>query len=127
MSNGRVRTIGHLVADIQKSESEDDALQNYAEEASSKNLSTRWIVSVFCNRRPLPVLDESFDVHSHGVSVLTQIGIPEDKQTQMWEAWPTLPEDVRAAWVEGFKLLDMSDPIDVESYAMLLVDLLTSQ
>lgn len=117
--------IGRLVSNIRKATSADEAVETYKADALEKGLDENWIRSVFKKTRELPVLDGSFDVHSHGVSVLTQIGVAEETQTQMWQVWPTLPEDVRAAWVEDFKLLDTSDPTDVASYAMLLVDLLT--
>lgn len=121
--------VGNLVSDIQKAVSADEAVATYSADASSLGLREAWIRSVFKKERlrHLPVLDQSFDVHSQGVSILTYIGIPEEKQTQMWTKWPSLPEDVRAAWIEDFRLLDTNDPQDVASYAMLLVDLLTDE
>lgn len=120
-----METVGRLVSDIQRAASADEAVETYSSAASDRGLPEKWIRSVFGKKQSLPVLDESFDAYSQGVSIFTQIGIPKENQTHMWEAWSSLPEDVRAAWVEGFKLLDTTDPTDVASYAMLLVGLLS--
>lgn len=120
--------IQNLVTHIQKAKSADEAVALFSAQAASSGLGEQWIRSIFNKERlrHLPVLDVSFDVHSQGVNVLTYLGIPAETQTQMWTKWPSLPEDVRAAWVEDFKLLDTNDPQDVASYAMLLVGLLTT-
>lgn len=119
------RVIGHLVADIQRCESSADAVAKHKEEATARNLSAAWIEAAFRNKRSLPVLDTSFDVHSKGVDVLQSMGVPQAVQARMWEKWVLLPEDVVAAWVQDFKKLDFTDPHDVTTYTRLLIDLLS--
>lgn len=120
------RVIGHLVADVQRCESLADAVTKHAEEAAARNLGTAWIEAVFRGRRPLPVLDTSFDVRDKGVDILNGMGIPQDVQTKMWANWADLPVDVRAAWVNDFKTLDFTDPLDLATYTQLLIDLLSN-
>jgi len=116
---------GKLVHEIQKSTSSDEAVVNYLTDAEQLNLSEKWVRAVFSMKKTLPVLDLSVDVHGNGTTILTQMNIDPEIQKNMWERWPTLPEDVRAAWVEDFKELDFNDPRDVTSFVTLLVNLLS--
>lgn len=120
-----MRTVGHIVADIQKCESENDAITRYKKEATEKGLSVQWIRSAFRGKRPLPVLDLEYNVHGTGVNVLKAMGVPEATQTLMWENWALLADDIKASWVQDFKKLDPSHMQDVFTYTQLLVDMLT--
>jgi hypothetical protein len=119
-----MRKPGEIVHDIQKCESVQEALDLYTEEASAKGFSEAWIASVFRKKRPLPVLDLSYDVHGKGVDVLDSMGVSEEGQSTMWQNWALLPDDVKASWVKDFKSLDFTDSQDVISYTNLLIDLL---
>lgn len=123
MSEG---TVGELVKKIQSTTTSDIAVEEYSVDASKWGLSDRWIRAVFSVKAELPVLDLSVDVNGIGKTILTQMNVPEETQTKMWEKWPTLPEDVRASWVEDFKGLDFDDQGDVTTYVQLLVNLLSS-
>ena len=116
---------GKLVHEIQKSTSSDEAVANYLTEAEQHNLSERWIRAVFSVKKTLPVIDLSVDVHGNGTTILTQMNIDPEVQKNMWQKWPTLPQDVRAAWVEDFKELDFNDQQDVTSFVILLINLLS--
>lgn len=120
-----MKTVGQVVHKIQASTDSDTAVQNYSVEATTFGLSDKWIRSVYYVKKKLPILDLSVDVHGNGTTILTQMNISPEVQTRMWEKWPTLPEDVRAAWVEDFKELDFTDQRDVTSYVTLLIDLLS--
>jgi len=119
-----MRTIGHIVRDIQNANSLEEALQKYGQEVRSKKLNGRWVTSVFNKRRKLPVLDLTFDAYGQGVSVFTSMGISPETQEIIWSNWTTLPEDVKASWVDGFKKVDVTDENDVVTYAQLLYELL---
>ena len=119
-----MRTIGHIVHDIQKSSTLEEALENYGQEVRSKKLNGRWVTSVFNKRRTLPILDLTFDAYGEGVTVFTSMGISAEDQEIIWSNWEKLPEDTRASWVDGFKKVDKEDIQDVVSYAQLLADLL---
>ena len=121
-----MRTIGHIVADIQKCESEDNAITQHEQEVTQRGLSVQWIRSVFRGKRPLPTLDLSYNVHGTGVNVLNAMGIAPEVQKTMWEKWAFLDTDIKASWIEGFKKVDSSDTQDLFTYTQLLVDLLTS-
>jgi len=71
----KLRALGVIVRDIQKSESEDDAVSKYYDEISTRGLTKNWVVSVFRNQKNLPILDESYDVRTEGISVLNALGI----------------------------------------------------
>ena len=117
--------LGHLVKKIQAAENSDKAVELYSTEVGTWNLSDTWIRAVFKHRKSIPVLDELFDVHGKGVSVLTQMGISEEVQGSMWSKWPALPEDVRASWIQSFSDVDENDPRDVFEFASKLVKLLS--
>ena len=120
----KTRTIGHIVHDIQKSNSLEEALETYGQEVKSKKLNGRWVTSVWNKRRTLPVLDLTFDAYGEGVTVFTSMGISPGDQEIIWANWEKLATDVKASWVDGFKKVDKTDENDVVSYAQLLVDLL---
>ena len=120
----KTRTIGHIVHDIQKSNSLEEALETYGQEVRSKKLNGRWVTSVWNKRRTLPVLDLAFDAYGEGVTVFTSMGISAEDQEIIWANWEKLATDVKASWVDGFKKVDKTDENDVVSYAQLLVDLL---
>ena len=121
----KLRAIGVIVRDIQKSESEDDAISKYYDEISTRGLTKNWVVSVFRNQKNLPVLDESYDVRTEGISVLNALGIDNETQTIMWNKWDILADDIKASWIEDFKKVDQNEPRDVSSFTQLLIDLLT--
>ncbi|CAM9704367.1 unnamed protein product [Ectocarpus sp. 6 AP-2014] len=121
-----MRKAGEIVRDIQTCSDIEEALQRYTAEAASVGLSTSWIESVFKNKRPLPVLDASFDVHGTGVNILDTMGIAPATQKSMWDSWALLDDDVKASWVKDFKSLDFSEPRDVVEYTTLLVNLLSN-
>ena len=121
----KLRAIGVIVRDIQKSESEDDAVSKYYDEISTRGLTKNWVVSVFRNQKNLPVLDESYDVRTEGISVLNALGIDNETQTIMWNKWDILADDIKASWIEDFKKVDQNEPRDVSSFTQLLIDLLT--
>lgn len=121
-----MKTLGELVKKIQSESTSDKAVEEYSVQAKANGLSDSWIRAVFSVKTSLPVLDELFDVHTSGTTILTQMGISAEIQSKMWETWPTLPEDVRASWVQDFKILDFTDPQDVSSYVLLLVNLLST-
>ena len=121
----KLRAIGVIVRDIQKSESEDDAVSKYYDEISTRGLTKNWVVSVFRNQKNLPVLDESYDVRTEGISVLNALGIDNETQTIMWNNWAILADDIKASWIEDFKKVDQNEPQDVSSFTQLLIDLLT--
>ena len=97
----------------------------YKGEASSFGLPEAWVRAVFVNKKTLPVLDSSFDVHGTGVNILDMMGIAKEIQTLMWQNWSLLDDDIKASWVEDFKRLDFSESLDVTSYTQLLIDLLS--
>lgn len=121
----KLRAIGVIVRDIQKSESEDDAISKYYDEISTRGLTKNWVVSVFRNQKNLPILDESYDVRTEGISVLNALGIDNETQTIMWNKWDILADDIKASWIEDFKKVDQNEPRDVSSFTQLLIDLLT--
>ena len=121
----KLRAIGVIVRDIQKSENEDDAISKYYDEISTRGLTKNWVVSVFRNQKNLPVLDESYDVRTEGISVLNALGIDNETQTIMWNKWDILADDIKASWIEDFKKVDQNEPRDVSSFTQLLIDLLT--
>ena len=121
----KLRAIGVIVRDIQKSESEDEAISKYYDEISTRGLTKNWVVSVFRNQKNLPVLDESYDVRTEGISVLNALGIDNETQTIMWNKWDILADDIKASWIEDFKKVDQNEPRDVSSFTQLLIDLLT--
>ena len=121
----KLRALGVIVRDIQKSESEDDAVSKYYDEISTRGLTKNWVVSVFRNQKNLPVLDESYDVRTEGISVLNALGIDNETQTIMWNKWDILADDIKASWIEDFKKVDQNEPRDVSSFTQLLIDLLT--
>lgn len=121
----KLRAIGVIVRDIQKSENEDDAISKYYDEISTRGLTKNWVVSVFRNQKNLPVLDESYDVRTEGISVLNALGIDNETQTIMWNNWDILADDIKASWIEDFKKVDQNEPRDVSSFTQLLIDLLT--
>ncbi|CAM9307468.1 unnamed protein product [Ectocarpus sp. 8 AP-2014] len=84
-----MRKAGEIVRDIQSCPDIDKALQSYTAEAASVGLSTVWIESVFNNKRPLTVLDASFDVHGTGVNILDTMGIAPATQKSMWDKLET--------------------------------------
>lgn len=118
-------TVGTLVKNIRACTNSENAVQQYSSQAKLFGLSDKWIRSVFNFRKELPVLDLSVDVHGNGTTILTNMNIDPEVQKKMWVNWPTLPEDVRAAWVEDFKELDFNDTRDVTSYVTLLINLLS--
>ena len=122
-----MRKAGEIVHDIQQCENIQDALDRYTGEALSLGLSTAWMRSVFSKKRPLPVLDTSFDVQGTGINILGDMGIPAETQTLMWNNWAALDQDIKASWVKDFKELDFSEPRDVFEYTTLLVNLLTER
>ena len=121
----KLRAIGVIVRDIQKSENEDDAISKYYDEISTRGLTKNWVVSVFRNQKNLPILDESYDVRTEGISVLNALGIDNETQTIMWNNWDILADDIKASWIEDFKKVDQNEPRDVSSFTQLLIDLLT--
>lgn len=121
-----MRKAGEIVRDIQACSHVQAALDRYTEEALSAGLSANWIRSVFSNKRPLPVLDTSFDVHGTGINVLNGMGIAAENQAIMWDNWALLADDMKASWVKDFKSLDFSEPRDVVEYTTLLVNLLST-
>ena len=121
----KLRALGVIVRDIQKSESEDDAVSKYYDEISTRGLTKNWVVSVFRNQKNLPVLDELYDVRTEGISVLNALGIDNETQTIMWNKWDILADDIKASWIEDFKKVDQNEPQDVSSFTQLLIDLLT--
>ncbi len=123
----KTTSAGAFVKKIQSYDTEDQAVQRYCKKGStSSGFSEQWVRSVFRNRVILPVIDMSVDVHGEGVKVLNYMGISKEVQNVMWERWATTPEDVRASWLEDWKLLDTSDKEDVFSYVSLMVKFLTS-
>ena len=121
----KLRALGVIVRDIQKSESEDDAVSKYYDEISTRGLTKNWVVSVFRNQKNLPILDESYDVRTEGISVLNALGIDNETQTIMWNNWDTLADDIKASWIEDFKKVNQNEPRDVSSFTQLLINLLT--
>ena len=121
----KLRAIGVIVRDIQESENEDDAISKYYDEISTRGLTKNWIVAVFRNQKNLPILDESYDVRTEGISVLNALGIDNETQTIMWNNWDILADDIKASWIEDFKKVDQNEPRDVSSFTQLLIDLLT--
>ena len=121
----KLRAIGVIVRDIQESENEDDAISKYYDEISTRGLTKNWVVSVFRNQKNLPVLDESYDVRTEGISVLNALGIDNETQTIMWNNWEILADDIKASWIEDFKKVDQNEPQDVSTFTQLLIDLLT--
>ena len=121
----KLRALGVIVRDIQKSESEDDAVSKYYDEISTRGLTKNWVVSVFRNQKNLPVLDESYDVRTEGISVLNALGIDNETQTIMWNKWDILADDIKASWIEDFKKVNQNEPRDVSSFTQLLINLLT--
>lgn len=119
-----MRTLGHLVSDIQKCSEEAEALDKHAAEASSLGLHDAWVRSVFRGKRPLPSLDLTYDVHGKGVDVLNAMGVSEEVQSTMWANWALLADDVKASWVQDFKKVDTSEPQDLLTYTTLLIQLL---
>lgn len=123
----KTTSAGAFVKKIQSYDTEDQAVQRYCNNGStSSGFSEQWVRSVFRNRVVLPVIDMSVDVHGEGVNVLNHMGVSKEVQNVMWERWATTPEDVRASWLEDWKLLDTSDKEDVFSYVSLMVKFLTS-
>ena len=116
---------GNLVKGIQQSSSMEEAIETYKDNVLENGLTEIWLRSVYANKKELPVLNMLFDVQSNGVAVLTLLGIAEDVQTSMWEKWPTLPEDVRASWVDSFADVDQTDMTDLSIFVTLLVKLLS--
>ena len=121
----KLRALGVIVRDIQKSESEDDAVSKYYDEISTRGLTKNWVVSVFRNQKNLPILDESYDVRTEGISVLNALGIDNETQTIMWNKWDILADDIKASWIEDFKKVNQNEPRDVSSFTQLLINLLT--
>ena len=121
----KLRAIGVIVRDIQKSESEDDAISKYYDEISTRGLTKNWVVSVFRNKKNLPVLDELYDVRTEGISVLNALGIDNETQTILWNNWDILADDIKASWIEDFKKVNQNEPRDVSSFTQLLINLLT--
>lgn len=105
-----MRKAGEIVHDIQQCSHIQDALDRYTEEALSLGLSTAWMRSVFSKKRPLPVLDTSFDVQGTGVDVLGGMGISAEAQTAMWNNWALFDDDIKASWVKDFKELVFRNP-----------------
>lgn len=123
----KTTSAGAFVKKIQSYDTEQQAVQRYCKNGfTSSGFSEQWVRSVFRNRVVLPVLDLSVDVHGEGVKVLDHMGVSKEVQATMWERWSTTPEDVRASWLEDWKLLDFSDEQDVFSYVGLMVQFLTS-
>lgn len=119
-------TVGSKVKQIQSYENEEMAVRKFCTDGVTfSGLSERWVRSVFRNRVSLPVLDLSVDVHGEGVNVLNHMGITEEVQSVMWQRWALVPEDVKAAWISDWQLLDTSDTQDVFSYVELMVEFLT--
>ena len=116
---------GNLVYGIQRSSSVEEAIENYKDNVLDSGLTERWIRSVYSKKKKLPIINTLFDVQSNGVTVLTLLGIPEDVQTTMWGKWPTLPEDVRASWIDSFSDVDQTDITDISIFAKFLVELLS--
>ena len=123
----KTKTVGAFVKKIQSYNNEEQVLSRYCTNGfTSSGFSEQWVKSVFRNRVTLPVLDLSVDVKNEGVKVLDHMGVSPEVQSAMWERWALTPEDVKAAWLEDYKLLDTSDNEDVFSYVQLMVDFLTS-
>ena len=120
-----MNTLGELVKKIQSESTSDKAVEEYSLQAKSNGLSDSWIRAVFSVKTSLPVLDELFDVHTSGTTILTQMGISAEVQSKMWEKWPTLPEDVRASWIDSFADVDQTDLTDISKFIKILVELLT--
>lgn len=114
-----MRTIGQIVSDIHKCESEDNAITQHEQEVIQRGLSVQWIHSAFRGKRPLPTLDLGYNVHGTGVNVLNAMGIPESTQTLMWENWALLNDDIKASWVQDFKKLNPADTQDLFTYTQV--------
>lgn len=120
-------SVGALVKRIQSYNTEEQVISRLCKNGfTSSGFSEQWVKSVFRNRVILPVLDHSVDVHGQGVNVLNHMGISPEVQSAMWQRWAVTPEDVKASWLEDWKLLDTSDNEDVFSYVGLMVKFLTS-
>ena len=123
----KTTSVGAFVKKIQSYETEEQVLSRYCKNGfTSSGFSEQCVKSVFRNRVTLPVLDLSVDVRGEGVNVLNHMGISPEVQSAMWERWALTPDDVKASWLEDYKLLDTSDNDDVFSYVKLMVDFLTS-
>ena len=119
-------TVGSKVKQIQSYKTEEEAVRKFVTDGVTfSGFSERWVRSVFRNRVTLPVLDLSVDVHGEGVNVLNHMGISEEVQSTMWQKWALTPDDVKAAWISDWQLLDTSDTQDVFSYVELMVKFLT--
>lgn len=120
-----MRKVGEIVFDIHKCETSDEALLLYGDEIIERGLSLTWLASVFKNKKGIPILDSTYDVHGKGVDVLTVMGISTDAQTSMWIKWGGLDEDIRAAWINDFKKVDQNEVQDLFSFTELLIKLLS--
>ena len=122
----KTTSAGALVKKIQSYDTAEQAVSRLcAHGFTSSGFSEKWVRSVFRNRVKLPVLDLSVDVHGDGVNILNVMGISKEVQTPMWQKWIVTPEDIKAAWLEGWKQLDRSDMDDVFSYVRLMVEFLS--
>lgn len=119
-------TVGSKVRQIQSYETEEEAVKKFVVDGVTfSGFSERWVRSVYRSRVTLPVLDLSVDVHGEGVNVLNHMGISQEVQSSMWQRWESTPDDVKAAWLQDWKLLDTSDTQDVFSYVELMVKFLS--
>jgi len=112
-----VNTVSELVRLVQKSETEEEAVELYS---GSMGFSSRWVSSVFKAKRELPKLDTLFDVQSVGKSILDDIGIPGSVQGEMFLKWGSLSDDQKAPWVTDWKKLDVDDGQEILAFVTVI-------
>lgn len=126
-SEEKTSSVGALVKRIQSYNTVEQAISRLCKNGfTASGFSEQWVRSVFRTRVILPVLDLSINVKEEGVNVLDHMGISPEVQSVMWQRWAATPEDVKASWLEDWKLLDTSDNEDVFSYVGLMVEFLSS-